>query len=80
MHQIAFLALIPIRVLQENAQAVHGVSQDDQSEQEVRNSLCRLPLELREEKVVVIIIITHYAFMSAYPPILALRNLSFTVS
>lgn len=40
MHQVAFLALIPIGVLQENAQAVQGVSQDDQREQKIGNSLC----------------------------------------
>lgn len=58
MHQVAFLALVPIRVLQENAQAVHGVSQDDQREQEVRNSLCRLPLKLKEKTQIVTLNIT----------------------
>jgi len=43
---VAFLALALIGVLQQDTQAVRGVSQDDQPEQEVRNPLRRLPLEL----------------------------------
>lgn len=43
---VAALTLAQVRVLQKDAQAICSVSQDDQREQEVRNSLCRLPLEL----------------------------------
>lgn len=43
---VAALTLAQVRVLQKDAQAICSVSQDDQREQEVRNSLCRLPLEI----------------------------------
>lgn len=47
VHNVAPLAVAVVGVLQEDAEAVHGVSQDDERKQEVRHPLCRLPLILR---------------------------------
>lgn len=46
VHHVASLAVAVVGVLQEDAEAVHGVSQDDKREQEVGHPLCRLPLIL----------------------------------
>lgn len=44
--QVAPLPLTLVRVLQQHAESVRGVSQDDQSEEEVGHALRGLPPEL----------------------------------
>lgn len=44
--QVAALAVSRVRVLQQDAQTVRSVPQDDERKQEVRHPLRRLPLEL----------------------------------
>lgn len=46
---VAALALAAVRVLQQHAQAIRGVSHDDQCKQEVRHALRRLPLVLQKK-------------------------------
>lgn len=47
VHHVASLAVAVVGVLQEDAEAVHGVSKNDERKQEVGHPLCRLPLILR---------------------------------
>lgn len=46
MHQVTSLPLTLVRVLQQHAESIRGVPQDDQSEEEVGHALRGLPLEL----------------------------------
>lgn len=48
MEDVAALPLASRRVFQQHAQAVSGVTQDDQGKQEVGQALRRLPLPLQK--------------------------------
>lgn len=47
MHDVALLAQAVFRVLQQDAEAVRGVSQDDQGKQEAGHALGRFSLVLK---------------------------------